>query len=58
MAGLQMDFEEEPGEGFRTLELDGYHLAVEEALYKDHEYLEIKYSDNFLVKGFYVSHKK
>lgn len=57
-AGLQMEFEDEISEGFRLFNVDGYKILVSEDLCLTEEYLEIKYSDNFLVKGFYVSNRK
>ena len=52
-AGLQMEFEEEIDDKYRVHQVDGYKIAIEKAIEGDYDYIEIKYSDNFIQKGFY-----
>ncbi len=48
-----MEFEEEIDDKYKLYEVDGYKIAVEKDMREDYDYIEIKYSDNFLQKGFY-----
>ena len=58
MAGLQMEFEKDIDSTYKVFEVDGYKVAVHDDLIDKENYLELKYSDNFLVKDYYVSNKK
>lgn len=55
MAGIQMEFDSDIGENYKIFYVDDYKIGVENNLIKKEKYLEIKYSDNFLMKGLYVS---
>ncbi len=52
-AGLQMVFEENIDENYKVYDVDGYKIAIEKDIIDDYDYIEIKYSDNFIQKGFY-----
>lgn len=58
MAGLQMEFVENIEKNYKILDIDNYKIAIEEELLKDNDFFEIKYSNNFIAKGFYVSKKE
>lgn len=55
MAGLQMEFVDELNENSELFNIDGYSVSVTNHLMRMEDYLEIKYSNNFITKGFYVS---
>ena len=55
MAGLQMEFVDELNENSEVFNIDGYSVSVTNHLMRMENYLEIKYSNNFITKGFYVS---
>lgn len=48
-----MEFDEEIDEKYKLYEVDGYKIAIEKDIEGDYDYIEIKYSDNFIQKGFY-----
>lgn len=54
-AGLQMVFEEKIDDDYKVYDVDGYKIGIEKDILDDYDYLEIKYSDNFISKGFYPS---
>lgn len=54
-AGLQMEFDEDIDEKYKVYEVDGYKIGIDKDILDDYDYIEIKYSDNFIQKGFYPS---
>lgn len=52
-AGLQMEFEEELDNNYKVYQVDAYKIGIEKNIIDDYDYIEIKYSDNFIQKGFY-----
>ena len=52
-AGLQMVFEEEVDDEYEVFDVEGYKIAIEKDILGDYDYIEVKYSDNFIQKGFY-----
>ncbi len=48
-----MVFEENIDENYKVYDVDGYKIAIEKDIIDDYDYIEIKYSDNFIQKGFY-----
>lgn len=54
-AGIQMEFDKRIGIEYEVYEVDGYKIGVNRHLFDDYDYIEIKYSDNFLQQGFYAS---
>lgn len=55
MAGFQMEFDEEVDDNYEIYNSKGYKVAVEKKILKDNNYIEIKYSTNFISPGFYPS---
>lgn len=53
LAGLQMEFDDEIDEKFKVYEVDGYKICIDQGLLGQYDYIEIKYSDNFVQRGFY-----
>lgn len=54
-AGLQMEFDENIDDEYKVHEVDGYKIAIKKDILDDYDYIEIKYSDNFIQRGFYPS---
>lgn len=50
-----MEFEEVIDEEYKLYEVDGYKIGIKKDILEDYDYIEIKYSDNFMQKGFYPS---
>ena len=52
-AGLQMEFDEKIDEDYKLHEVEGYKIAIKKDILDSYDYIEIKYSDNFIQRGFY-----
>ncbi len=52
-AGLQMEFDENIDENYKVYKVDGYKIAINKDILESYDYIEIKYSDNFIQRGFY-----
>lgn len=50
-----MEFDKNIDEKYKVYEVDGCRIGIDKDLLEDYDYIEIKYSDNFLQKGFYPS---
>lgn len=48
-----MEFDENVDEKYKVVEVDGYKVAIKKDITDSYNYIEIKYSDNFIQKGFY-----
>lgn len=48
-----MEFDESIDESYEVFELDGYKIAINKDIIDSYDYIEIKYSDNFIQRGFY-----
>lgn len=48
-----MEFDENIDESFKVYEVDGYKIAIAKDILDSYEYIEVKYSDNFIQRGFY-----
>lgn len=50
-----MEFDENIDDEYKVHEVDGYKIAIKKDILDDYDYIEIKYSDNFIQRGFYPS---
>ncbi len=50
-----MAFEENIGEKYEVYEVAGFKVGIEKDLLKQYDYIEIKYGDSFVQRGFYPS---
>lgn len=48
-----MVFDEEIDDDYKVYKVDGYNMAINKDILDDYDYIEIKYSTNFIQKGFY-----
>lgn len=55
MAGLQMEFDEIIEDNYQVYQVDGYDIGIDKALLDEYDYFEVKFSNNFIQKGFYPS---
>lgn len=52
-AGLQMEFDEKIDDDYKIYDVDEYKIGINKDIIDDYNYIEIKYSDNFIANGFY-----
>ncbi len=50
-----MEFDKEVDETFKVYQVDGYKVCLKKDLLEEYDYIEVKYSDNFIQEGFYPS---
>lgn len=48
-----MVFDENIDEEYAVFLIDGYKIAIAKDILGDYDFIEIKYSDNFILRGFY-----
>lgn len=48
-----MEFDENIDEEYKVFKVDGYKVAIKKDIIDSYDYIEIKYSDNFIQKRFY-----
>lgn len=48
-----MVFDEKIDDDYKVYKVDGYNIAIKKDILDDYDYIEIKYSTNFIQKGFY-----
>ena len=52
-AGLQMVFDENIDDEYKVYDVEGYKVGICKDIIDSYDYIEIKYSDNFISQGFY-----
>lgn len=50
-----MEFDENIDEKYKVYHVDGYKIGIDKYILESYDYIEIKYSDNFIQSGFYPS---
>lgn len=50
-----MEFDESIEENYEVYQVDGYKIGIDKDLLNQYDYFEVKYSNNFIQKGFYPS---
>lgn len=48
-----MVFEEDIDQDYKLYDVEGYKIAIKKDILDDYDYIEIKYSNNFIANGFY-----
>ena len=50
-----MEFDEIIEDNYQVHQVDGYDIGIDKALLDEYDYFEVKFSNNFIQKGFYPS---